>query len=475
MIPVFQLQGKRVAVMGLGQSGLSAARALRAGGAVVSVWDDQAPARAKAEAEGFKAVQPSSAAWSGLTCIIWSPGIAHTLPKAHSAAMMARSLGIPLVSDVDLLCGRKPSATYVAITGTNGKSTTTALIAHLLNHAGQPASAGGNIGVPALDLPEYGFTGTYVLELSSYQLEITPHLSADVAVWLNLTPDHLDRHGGMAGYGQAKMTIFAHPHPNATAVIAVDDEASLAAFRHVRQTGNFGRMVAVSVLGKPDLGPTFKGLGIGSVWVSADGRLHDGMDGSPHVIFDLNTCPTLRGVHNWQNAACAYAAAKSRGVPVERIVTGMQSFAGLAHRQQRVATIEDVVFINDSKATNADAAAKALVCYDSILWIAGGQAKEGGIESLTPHFPRLRHAFLIGEAAPDFARVLKAANVSYTLCADLEDAVLRADEMAEHGDTVLLSPAAASFDQFRNFEHRGEVFMEIVADLATDDGEEIPR
>lgn len=477
MIPALHLQGQRVAVMGLGKSGLSAARALVAGGAKVIVWDDNAPSRAEAEQEGFTVAQPSTHAWSGLACIVWSPGIPHTLPKAHPAAMLARSIGVPIVCDVDLLAARKPSASYVAVTGTNGKSTTTALIAHLLTHGKQPAAAGGNIGVPALDLPDFGFTGTYVLELSSYQLELVPHLQADVAVWLNLTPDHLDRHGGMDGYAAAKMAIFNHPHPSATAIIGVDDDYSLLAFRKVRSAGLFGKIVAVSVHGKPDLGPLVKGLGIGCVWVTPDGILTDGTDGHTHTVLDLKTCKTLPGSHNWQNAACAYVAAKARGVPAERIISGLQSFPGLKHRQQQVAVIEDVVFINDSKATNADAAAKALVCHDNILWIAGGRAKEGGIDSLTEFFPRIRHAFLIGEAAPDFARVLKAGGVAYTLCSDLEDAVIQADERADRGDTVLLSPAAASFDQFRSFEHRGDVFIEIVRDLEAglDDDDTDPR
>lgn len=453
MISVLRTAGLEVAVVGLGKSGLSAARALRAGGAKVMVWDDGEAARAKAAAEGFAVVEPSERAWRGIDRVVWSPGIPSTFPKPHPAAVLARSLGKPLVCDVDLLCQTQVDTGYVAITGTNGKSTTTTLIAHLLAAAGLPCAAGGNLGTPALDLPALPFTGTYVLELSSYQLELVPNLAADVAVWLNISPDHIDRHGSLEGYVAAKKRIFGNPHRVQTAVIGIDDPESRAVWSVLRTSGCH-RVIPVSVEGEAP----------GGITVRPDGTLVDASEGRPRVIGSLAGLPTLPGIHNWQNAACAYAAARARGVKPEQIMAALKTFPGLPHRQQRVAVIEDVAFINDSKATNADAAARALACYDNILWIAGGVPKEGGIESLEPFFPRIRHAFLIGQAAPAFARTLEG-KVAYTLCASLEEAVEMADEQAEVGDTVLLSPACASFDQFANFEARGQAFIDIVREL----------
>lgn len=460
MIAVLRFAGLEVAVVGLGKSGLSAARALRAGGAKVQVWDDGEAARATAAAEGLRVVEPSEAAWRDLDRVVWSPGIPHTLPRVHPAAALARALGKPLVCDVDLLCATRRDAGYVAITGTNGKSTTTTLIAHILAAAGLPCAAGGNLGTPALDLPEMGFTGTYVLELSSYQLELVPSLAADVAVWLNISPDHIDRHGSVAGYVQAKTRVFDNPHRTQTVVIGIDDAESRAVWQEVRASGRH-RVIPVSVVSEAKAGIT----------VRADGTLVDASEGRPRIIGSLAGLPTLPGVHNWQNAACAYGAARARGVKPETIMAALKTFPGLPHRQQRVAVIEDVAFINDSKATNADATARALACYDNILWIAGGVPKEGGIAPLAPYFPRIRHAFLIGQAAKDFAATLEG-KVPYTLCADLREAVESADELAEVGDTVLLSPACASFDQFANFEARGQAFIDVVRDLEEDEVED---
>lgn len=460
MIAVLRFAGLEVAVVGLGKSGLSAARALRAGGAKVQVWDDGEAARATAAAEGLRVVEPSEAAWRDLDRVVWSPGIPHTLPRVHPAAALARALGKPLVCDVDLLCATRRDAGYVAITGTNGKSTTTTLIAHILAAAGLPCAAGGNLGTPALDLPELGFTGTYVLELSSYQLELVPSLAADVAVWLNISPDHIDRHGSVAGYVQAKTRVFDNPHRTQTVVIGIDDAESRAVWQEVRASGRH-RVIPVSVETEAK----------GGITVRADGTLVDASEGRPRIVGSLAGLPTLPGVHNWQNAACAYGAARARGVKPETIMAALKTFPGLPHRQQRVAVIEDVAFINDSKATNADATARALACYDNILWIAGGVPKEGGIAPLAPYFPRIRHAFLIGQAAKDFAATLEG-KVPYTLCADLREAVESADELAEVGDTVLLSPACASFDQFANFEARGQAFIDIVRDLEEDEVED---
>jgi len=459
MIPALRYAGTTVAVVGLGKSGMSAARTLSASGARVLCWDDGAEARARAAEAGLTVAEPSEAAWATVERVVWSPGIPHTHPAPHPAADLARRLNRPLVCDVDLLCEARPDSFYVGITGTNGKSTTTALIAHILKSSGLKAEAGGNIGAPALDMPAFDFTGTYVLELSSYQLELVPHLACDVAVWLNITPDHLSRHGGLDGYVAAKERLFATPKTPAVAIIGVDDDASRAVCERVRQGGRH-RLIPVSV----------ERAVPGGVYVQ-DGTLVDASAGRPRAVCALGRFDRLRGAHNWQNIACAYAAARARGVPAERIVAAIATFPGLPHRQQLVAVIEDVAFVNDSKATNADAAAKALGCYDNILWIAGGQAKEGGIASLEPFFPRIKHAFLIGEAADAFAAVLKG-KVPVTLAGDLVRAIEAADEMADRGDTVLLSPACASWDQFKSFEHRGEVFARTVAELAEDDDDD---
>jgi len=453
VIAVHRYAGLEVAVVGLGKSGLSAARALRAGGARVQVWDDGAAARAAAVAEGFTVTEPSPTSWRSVDRVVWSPGIPHTHPAPHPAAVLARQLGRRLVCDVNLLCETQLDAGYIAVTGTNGKSTTTSLIAHILTAAKLPTAAGGNLGTPALDLPTLGFAGTYVLELSSYQLELVPVLAADVAVWLNISPDHIDRHGSLEGYIAAKKRVFYNPNRVQTAIIGIDDAPSRAVWTSLRASGAH-HVIPVSVTGEAPNGIT----------VRADGTLVDATEGRPRVIGSLAGLPTLPGVHNWQNAACAYAAVRARGVKAEQIMAALATFPGLPHRQQRVAVIEDVAFINDSKATNADATARALACYDSILWIAGGVPKDGGIEGLEAYFPRIRHAFLIGQAAASFAKTLDG-KVGYTLCASLQEAVEMADEEAEVGDVVLLSPACASFDQFANFEARGNAFIDIVREL----------
>jgi UDP-N-acetylmuramoylalanine--D-glutamate ligase len=459
MIPMLRYALQTVAVVGLGKSGLSAARALRAGGATVLVWDDGEAARNAAASEGFKICEPSESAWLTVDRVIWSPGIPHRFPAPHPAAVLAQKMGKPLVCDVDLLCQATSSSFHIGVTGTNGKSTTTALINHILNACNHVAVAAGNIGLPALEAPDLSMIGTYVLELSSYQLELVPHLCLDAAIWTNITPDHLDRHGGLDGYIAAKRRLFENAKPHSHAIIGIDDPASATLHRDLVRAG-FLQVIGVSVERPVENGIYVK-----------DGILIDATGRRPQEVCDLRDCTTLPGAHNWQNAALAYATCRSRGVPAAPIVAAMKTFPGLPHRQQLVAVIEDVAFINDSKATNADAASKALGCYHDILWIAGGRAKAGGIDSLKPLFDRIKHALLIGEAANDFAKVLKAEDVPYTLCGTLEEAVEEADAMADCGDTVLLSPACASFDQFASFEQRGEVFMQIVADLSEEDDE----
>jgi len=456
MVPTPRYAGERVVVMGLGKSGLSAAASLRASGANVEVWDDKASSLAEGKARGFKAFDAASMNLKGVRAVIWSPGVPHSFPKSHALAVRARAENVPLACDVDLLLEAQADATIVAITGTNGKSTTTALIAHLFQQAGRKTAVGGNLGYPALDLDALGTGGTYVLELSSYQLELVPHLACHTAVLLNITPDHLDRHGGMDGYIAAKRRIFSNQRAPCAAVVGIDDAPSAKLHEVLRDDG-LHKVIPISV----------KRAVPGGVYVT-DGLLIDAIDGTPSTILDLRAVARLPGTHNWQNAAAAAAAALSQGISAEAIAAGIKTFPGLKHRQELVTILGNVAFVNDSKATNADATEKALLCYQNIYWIAGGQAKEGGITPLAPLFSRIRHAFLIGEAANDFAEALKDS-MPFERYGDMQSAITAAGNMALKdnlpGATVLLSPACASFDMFKNFEERGDIFRSTVLSL----------
>lgn len=449
------------AVMGLGKSGAVAARALAAAGATVLAWDDTAERRAALQGvDGVTVTDLAVRGLDGVEALVLSPGIPHTHPQPHPVAAAAKAAGIAIVGDVELLLRALPDRRLVAITGTNGKSTTTALIGHVLASAGVRAEVGGNLGRPALDFDDPGAAGVIVLELSSYQLELTPSLAPTVAVWLNITPDHIDRHGNLAGYVAAKRRIFAHQTPSGVAVVGWDDEISRDVGERLRRDGR--RVVCIS-----GSGPV-----VGGVYAE-DGELVDARSGRPESIMKLAEAPALPGAHNAQNAAAAYAACASLGVSPAVIAAGIRSFPGLAHRQERVGEAAGVLYVNDSKATNADAAARALACYGTVYWIAGGRGKEGGVAALAPFFPRIRKAYLIGEAAGVFARQIGDA-CRTVLCGTLEAAVRQAhhDALAEGlpGAVVLLSPAAASFDQFPNFEVRGDRFRALVHDLLDGNG-----
>ncbi|MBK1837800.1 UDP-N-acetylmuramoyl-L-alanine--D-glutamate ligase [Azospirillum sp. YIM B02556] len=457
MIDLFYMQELPVAVMGLGKSGLATARALRDSGAEVRVWDDNPASRAAAEAEGFQAVDLATADLSDLTTIVWSPGIPHTYPKPHPVAERARAMGIELICDVELLGRAERDCAFIGITGTNGKSTTTTLIGHVLAAAGRKPAVGGNLGTPVLTFDPIGSGGTCVLEMSSYQLELTHSITFDIAVLLNITPDHLARHGGMAGYIAAKTLIFHRQTWPRTAVIGVDDE-------HCRKI--HADLVAA---GDQRIWPiSARGPVAGGVY-AADGWLVDDTDGEAVRVADLSALPSLLGVHNWQNAAAAFATCKAAGLPAPAIVAAMATFPGLAHRQQLVGMLEGVRFVNDSKATNADATEKALATFDPIYWILGGQAKDTGLNGLEGYMDRVRHAFLIGEAQDQFAAWLDAQGVAFTRCGTLDVATAKAAGLALaerlDGACVLLSPACASWDQFANFEKRGEAFAAYVANI----------
>jgi len=448
--------GRRVAILGLAKSGRAAAESLAGGGAEILAWDDNPKAREGLPA-GCRAENLAEADLRNVAALVLSPGIPHSFPEPHPAVVKARHAGIEIVGDLELLARAAPEARYIGITGTNGKSTTTALIGHILHQAGRAAEVGGNLGTPALSLAPLGPDAAYVLECSSYQLELLSTLVFEIAVLLNITPDHLDRHGGMDGYVAAKRHIFDRQGADATAVIGIDDSICRGMAEEMRRSGP-QRVVPISV----------REPVAGGVYVE-NGRLIDALDDEPRPVLDLAEAERLPGSHNWQNAAAGYAVARRYGIAPEVAVAAIRSFPGLAHRQELVATIDGLRYINDSKATNADATEKALTCYRAIYWIAGGLSKAGGIVPLEPYFERLRHAFLIGRATEEFAATLDG-KIPFTRCGDLATAVAAATERARAervaDAVVLLSPACASFDQFANFEARGDEFRRLVSELS---------
>jgi UDP-N-acetylmuramoylalanine--D-glutamate ligase len=455
VIDLAVLKGSSFVVLGLARSGLATVRALLAAGIDCAAWDDNEAPRRAAAAAGVPLAEPSSVDWSKVTALVISPGIPNRLPKPHPMAAAARAIGKPLICDIELLARAQPEARFVGITGTNGKSTTTALIGHILKSAGKSCEVGGNIGRSALDLAPLGSEGIYVLELSSYQLELLETFRAHVAVWLNITPDHIDRHGDMAGYVDAKEHIFDRQKVSDCAVVGIDDEYSEIVFKKLRQR----RDIAVVPV-------TLERVVQGGISFQA-GRLVD----AESYAADFSDVPTLPGDHNAQNAACAWAACRWFGVASNRILAGLKTYPGLPHRQERVAAVGNVVYINDSKATNADAAARALSSYRDIFWIIGGQAKEGGVVPLAPWFGNIRHAFLIGEATDLFSDQLEG-KLPYSRCGDLQSALNAAHKAAQaeamekkNKPVVLLSPACASWDQWKSYEHRGDAFREMARAL----------
>jgi UDP-N-acetylmuramoylalanine--D-glutamate ligase len=454
--------GLPVAVLGLGKSGLSAARTLKESGAEVWAWDDSEDQRAAARAQDIPLVDLYTCNWRELTSLIISPGIPHSRPEPHPVAALAKEHGCEIIGDIELLARAQRNASYLGVTGTNGKSTTTALVGHILELSGRRVAVGGNLGMPALDLEPLDTGGIYVLEMSSYQLEITLSITFDVGVLLNVSPDHIERHGDLDGYVAAKRMIFHRQTKPRSAVIGVDDEICRNIYAELKATDD---QIVVPISGET--------RAPGGVYVQ--GRaLYDDTEGQAVPALDLDSVPTLPGVHNGQNAAAAYAACKAIGVEPPVIAACMRSFAGLAHRQETTAIVDGVAWVNDSKATNANAAAKALACYEHVYWIAGGQAKAGGLAGLDPYLGRIAHAFLIGEAEEAFAEALEG-KVSVSRCGDLASAVAQAQALAKRearqGAVVLLSPACASFDQFDDFEARGEAFRALVEALPGERGE----
>ncbi|MFQ5622478.1 MAG: UDP-N-acetylmuramoyl-L-alanine--D-glutamate ligase [Paracoccaceae bacterium] len=466
MIPVRGYAGRRVAVLGLGRSGLATAAALRAGGAEPVCWDDDEAARGIAAKEGYGVADLSRERnWQDVVALVVSPGIPHLYPAPHAAVMRACELGVAVDNDVGLFFrsfateaweafDRAPKV--VCVTGSNGKSTTTALVHHILTEAGRPAQMGGNIGRGVLDLEPAADGEVAVLEVSSYQAELARALQPDIAVFLNLSPDHLDRHGGIGGYFAAKARLFEMGGPERS-VIGLDTPEGRFLANRMRENANDGDPVISVATGR-------KLTGHGWQVFARRGFLAERRRDRQVAAIDLRDMPALAGEHNHQNACAAYAVCRALGLAPRQIETGLASFAGLRHRAQTVAVINGVRFVNDSKATNADAAEKSLRAFDRIRWIAGGRPKEGGIESLRPLFARIEKAYLIGEAADGFAATL--GDIPYVTAGTLEAAVTAAMAEAAAGDTVLLAPACASFDQFESFEARGEAFEELVRSKA---------
>jgi UDP-N-acetylmuramoylalanine--D-glutamate ligase len=459
MIPVTSFAGKTVAVFGLGGSGLASCHALKAGGAEVIAGDDGVERLAEAAKAGFVTADLRTVNWSHFAALILTPGAPLTHPAPHWSVLAARAAGVEVIGDIELFCRERkrhaPDAPFVAITGTNGKSTTTALIAHLMRVAGYDTQMGGNIGTAILSLEPPRKGRVHVIEMSSYQIDLTPSLDPAVGILINVSEDHIDRHGTVEHYAAVKERLVAGVQSQGTAIVGVDDIWCRAAADRIEQAGK--RAVRVSVKN-----PLPDGLFVDheTIWRAAGGARSE--------VARIGSIGSLRGLHNAQNAACASACALALGVSSEVLQKGLRSFPGLAHRMEQVGRRDHVLFVNDSKGTNADATAHALSSFADIFWIAGGKPKAGGIAGLTGYFPRIRKAYLIGEAAPEFAATL-GTGVPHEISQTLDVAVANAARDAQASGlaeaVVLLSPACASFDQYRNFEIRGSKFRDLVQAL----------
>ena len=459
MIPVTSFAGKTVAVFGLGGSGLASCYALRAGGAEVVAGDDGAEKLAEAAKAGFVAADLRKASWKNFAALVLTPGAPLTHPAPHWSVLLAREAGVEVIGDIELFCRERrrhaPDAPFVAVTGTNGKSTTTALIAHLMRVAGYDTQMGGNIGTAILSLEPPRKGRVHVIEMSSYQIDLTASLDPTVGILLNISEDHIDRHGTLARYAAVKERLVTGVQREGSAIVGVDDGWSRSAADRIEQAGK--RVVRISVRN-----PLPDGIYVDHeiIWRASGGARNE--------IARIGGIGSLRGLHNAQNAACASACALALGVAGDVLQGALRSFPGLAHRMEQVGRRGQVLFVNDSKGTNADASAHALSSFSDIFWIAGGKPKLGGIAGLSEYFPRIRKAYLIGEAAEEFAVTLGASvphEISKTLDVAVAHAARDAEASAAADPVVLLSPACASFDQYRNFEIRGTAFRDLVTAL----------
>lgn len=454
MIPVTIRKGQVIALFGLGGSGMITAEALVAGGALVTAYDDNPQKVEEAAGKGIPTGDLRKFDFSKADALVLSPGVPLTHPKPHWSVELAKEHDVPVVGDVALFADERraqaPKSEFIAITGTNGKSTTTALISHILNTAGRDVQMGGNIGRAVLSLDELSQDKIYVVECSSYQIDLAPLLDASIGILLNLAPDHLDRHGTMENYAEIKSRLVAKSN---VPIIGIDDPHCCEIASKIEAQGK----------GVTRISWQKNNGGYGML----DERIVHFVDGKETVSGSLAGIATLRGKHNAQNAAAAIAACEAVGLSHDEIQSGLNSFPGLEHRMEIIGSIGDVMFVNDSKGTNADAAAMALASFENIYWIAGGLAKEGGIESLRSLFGHINKAYLIGEAAPEFSATL-GSDVAFEISQTLDVAVANAASDAQgsgENAVVMLSPACASFDQFPNFEIRGRAFRAEVEKL----------
>ena len=462
MIPVQGMSGQTVMVLGMGRSGLVAAKALQAGGADVRCWDDGHAARARAKKAGLDCLDPLKNGLNDVSLMVTSPGIPHMYPKPHPAIAEALRKGIPIDNDIGLFFRSFATRDWdtfdvapkiIAVTGSNGKSTTSALIYHLLTIAGRRCQLAGNIGRGVLDLEPAGSGEVIVLELSSYQTELARSLTPDLAVFTNLSPDHLERHAGYGGYFAAKRRLFSEGGPD-HAVIGVDEPEGLYLAAQLADRVTDDRIIRVISNQKPS----------GNSWqiASRKGFLSESRKGRQVASIDLRQIESLPGPHNHQNACAAYGVLRALHVAPRVIEAGLRSFSGLPHRSQIVREVKGVKFVNDSKATNVDAASKALAAFANIRWICGGLQKEGGMSGLGDGLANVIKAYAIGREAEAFAMHLE---VESEVCTTMSKAVAQAYAQSAPGDVVLLAPATASFDQYDSFEARGEDFMAIVNNL----------
>lgn len=455
MINLDFLKGKNIVVFGLGKAGMASVMALSNGGAFIIASDDSKDSMLALDSQKITNVKIeyyNLINWNIVDILVLSPGVPFTHPKPHPVVEFAQKANCPIICDIELLYLANKKANFIGITGTNGKSTTTALTGHILKNSGVKTQVGGNIGIPALDLENLSDDGNYVIEMSSYQLDLVEQTKFNTAVWLNITPDHIDRHGDIEGYIKAKKRIFQNQGESDVAVLGVDDVFSENVYNDLKKQANVSHVIPVSVYKI-----LLRGVSI------INGMLVDNID--KKIEIQLGELKKLQGKHNAQNIAMAYVACKYSGVDEEGFLSGVRSFDGLPHRMQYITEKNGVLYINDSKATNAEAASKALGTFKNIYWIAGGVSKAGGIEPLQEYFPKIKHAYLIGAAQDEFAITLDG-KVAYSKCGNLKDAFVSAKKDAENSgennSVVLLSPACASFDQWPNFEVRGSAFVAYV-------------
>lgn len=456
MIAAQSMKDKTVALFGLGGSGIATAQAIAAGAAKVIAWDDNPDSVMRAQNAGIETVDLRHVNWKQFSTFVLSPGVPLTHPRPHWTVDLAKAAGVEIIGDVELFVRERnlsnADSPFIAITGTNGKSTTTALIAHIIRSSGRDMQLGGNIGTAVMTLQPPADKRYYVVECSSYQIDLAPSLNPTAGILLNLTPDHLDRHGTMQHYAEIKERLVAGSE---TAIVGIDDSYCAAIADRLERTGK--PVIRIS-----------KRMAVRDGYFADGPNLVHAVNGERTLVASLAGIGSLRGEHNAQNALAAFAACRSVGLSNEEINAGLKTFPGLAHRMEQVAKLGRTLFINDSKATNADAAAPALSSFPRIYWIAGGLAKEGGIASLSGFFPRIAKAYLIGEAAPQFAATLGEAaryEISGTIDAAVQHAARDAASDGSVEPVVLLSPACASFDQFQNFEKRGEAFRSAVLSI----------